>query len=109
MWVLVLLGSVEYWYPYPLGGYTMSQPQTQDLLNRLARIEGHVRAIRQMVEADRDCPDVLLQIAAVRSALNKVAKILLKQYAEQNLVDASQGGNLEVEIARLRSALDSLI
>jgi DNA-binding FrmR family transcriptional regulator len=62
-----------------------------------------------MVEADRDCPDVLLQIAAVRSALNKVAKILLKQYAEQNLVDASQGGNLEVEIARLRSALDSLI
>lgn len=66
----------------------MSQPQTQDLLNRLARIEGHVRAIRQMVEADRDCPDVLLQIAAVRSALNKVAKILLKQYAEQNLVDA---------------------
>ncbi len=87
----------------------MSQPQTQDLLNRLARIEGHVRAIRQMVEADRDCPDVLLQIAAVRSALNKVAKILLKQYAEQNLVDASPGGNLEVEIARLRSALDSLI
>jgi DNA-binding FrmR family transcriptional regulator len=50
-----------------------------------------------------------LQIAAVRSALNKVAKILLKQYAEQNLVDAADGGNLEVELARLRSALDSLI
>ncbi|HEY9600088.1 MAG TPA: metal-sensitive transcriptional regulator [Allocoleopsis sp.] len=87
----------------------MSQPQTQDLLNRLARIEGHIRAIRQMVEADRSCPDVLLQIAAVRSALNRVAKILLKEYAEQNLVDATQGGNLEVEIARLRSALDSLL
>ena len=87
----------------------MSQHQTQDLLNRLARIEGHIRAIRQMVEADRSCPDVLLQIAAVRSALNKVAKILLKEYAEQNLVDAAQGGNLEVEMARLRSALDSLL
>ena len=87
----------------------MSQPQTQELLNRLARIEGHIRAIRQMVEADRACPDVLLQIASVRSALNKVAKILLKEYAEQNLVDASQGGNLEVEMARLRSALDSLL
>jgi DNA-binding FrmR family transcriptional regulator len=62
-----------------------------------------------MVEADRSCPEVLLQIAAVRSALNKVAKILLKQYAEQNLVDAADGGNLEVELARLRSALDSLI
>jgi DNA-binding FrmR family transcriptional regulator len=87
----------------------MSPSQTQDLINRLARIEGHVRAIRQMVEADRPCPDVLLQIAAVRSALNKVAKILLKEYAQQNLVDAAQGGNLEGEIARLRAALDSLI
>lgn len=87
----------------------MSQSQTQDILNRLSRIEGHVRAIRQMVEAHRDCPDVLLQIAAVRSALNKVAKILLKEYAQQNLVDASGGSNLETEIARLRAALDSLI
>lgn len=87
----------------------MPQPQTQELLNRLARIEGHVRAIRQMLESHRSCPEVLLQIAAVRSALNKVAKILLKEYAEQNLEDAAQGGNLEEEIARLRSALDSLI
>ena len=87
----------------------MSEPQNQDILNRLARIEGHVRAIRQMVEADRSCPEVLLQIAAVRSALNKVAKILLKEYAEQNLVDAAQSGNLEEEIDRLRSALDYLL
>ena len=87
----------------------MSEPQNQDILNRLARIEGHVRAIRQMVEADRACPEVLLQIAAVRSALNKVAKILLKDYAEQNLVDAAQSGNLEEEIDRLRSALDHLL
>lgn len=87
----------------------MSQAQTQELLNRLAKIEGHMRAVRQMVEADRACPEVLLQIAAVRSALNKVAKILLKNYAEQNLIDAAQGSNLEAEIDRLRSALDSLI
>lgn len=87
----------------------MTQPQTQDLLNRLARIEGHIRAIRQMMEEDRACPEVLLQIAAVRSALNKVAKILLKEYAQQNLVDAANSGNFEMELARLRAALDSLI
>ena len=87
----------------------MSEAQTQELLKRLARIEGHIRAIRLMVDADRSCPEVLLQIAAVRCALNKVAKILLKEYAQQNLVDAAHGGNLEMEIARLRSALDSLI
>ncbi len=87
----------------------MPQTQTQDLLSRLAKIEGHIRAIRQMVETNRSCPEVLLQIAAVRCALNKVAKILLKEYAQQNLVDAAQGGHLEKEIAHLRSALDSLI
>lgn len=87
----------------------MSETQTQELLSRLAKIEGHIRAIRQMVESGRSCPEVLLQIAAVRSALNKVAKILLKEYAQQNLVDAAQGGNLEEEIAHLRSALDSVI
>jgi DNA-binding FrmR family transcriptional regulator len=87
----------------------MPTAQTQDLLSRLAKIEGHMRAIRQMIEANRSCPDVLLQIAAVRCALNKVAKILLKEYAQQNLIDATRSGNLEEEIARLRSALDSLI
>lgn len=87
----------------------MSETQTQELLSRLAKIEGHIRAIRQMVETGRSCPEVLLQIAAVRSALNKVAKILLKEYAQQNLVDAAQGGNLDEEIAHLRSALDSFI
>jgi CsoR family transcriptional regulator, copper-sensing transcriptional repressor len=87
----------------------MPTAQTQDLLSRLAKIEGHMRAIRQMIEANRSCPEVLLQIAAVRSALNKVAKILLKEYAQQNLIDATRSGNLEEEIAHLRSALDSLI
>jgi CsoR family transcriptional regulator, copper-sensing transcriptional repressor len=87
----------------------MPTAQTQDLLSRLAKIEGHMRAIRQMIEANRSCPDVLLQIAAVRCALNKVAKILLKEYAQQNLIDATRSGNLEEEIAHLRSALDSLI
>ncbi|HEY9607904.1 metal-sensitive transcriptional regulator [Allocoleopsis sp.] len=87
----------------------MSETQTQELLSRLAKIEGHIRAISQMVETGRSCPEVLLQIAAVRSALNKVAKMLLKEYAQQNLVDAAQGGNLEEEIAHLRSALDSVI
>ena len=87
----------------------MSETQTQELLSRLAKIEGHIRAIREMVETGRSCPEVLLQIAAVRSSLNKVAKILLKEYAQQNLVDAAGGGNLEEEIAHLRSALDSFI
>lgn len=51
-------------------GYSASKDQ---LLNRLRRIEGQVRGIQGMVENDRDCPQVLQQIAAVDAALSKVA------------------------------------
>ena len=47
--------------------------QTTAVINRLSRIEGHVRAIKRMVEEDQDCPDVLIQLAAVKSAIQKTA------------------------------------
>ena len=53
----------------PCRGVYMSETQTQELLSRLAKIEGHIRAIRQMVETGRSCPEVLLQIA-VRFAVH---------------------------------------
>lgn len=87
----------------------MPYTQTQNVLNRLARAEGHVRAIYQMVEADRSCPEVVVQIVAVRSALNKVARILLEDYGEQCLADAAQGSDVESEWAIFCSALNLLI
>ena len=51
-------------------GYSANKKQ---LINRLRRLEGQVRGIQRMVEEDAWCPDVLNQIAAVRSALDKVA------------------------------------
>ena len=87
----------------------MSHTQTQKVLNRLAKIEGHIRAIHQMVEADRPCPDVIVQIVAVRSALNKVAQIILSDHAEHCLVNAASSGELAEELASFRSALDLLL
>ncbi|MGF0470165.1 metal-sensing transcriptional repressor [Lysinibacillus fusiformis] len=43
------------------------------MVNRLARIEGHVRAIKEMAKEDRDCADILLQLAAVRKAIDSTA------------------------------------
>ena len=54
----------------PTRGYTASK---QQLLNRLARAEGQVRAVRRMVDEDRYCIDVLTQISAVQAALGKIA------------------------------------
>jgi DNA-binding FrmR family transcriptional regulator len=56
--------------PTPTRGYTASK---QQLLNRLARVEGQVRGVSRMVEEDRYCIDVLTQIAAVQAALEKIA------------------------------------
>ena len=54
----------------PQRGYTASKDQ---LLNRLARVEGQVRGVSRMVEEDRYCIDVITQIAAVQAALEKIA------------------------------------
>jgi DNA-binding FrmR family transcriptional regulator len=54
----------------PPRGYTATKEQ---LLNRLARVEGQVRGVAQMVDQDRYCIDVLTQIAAIQAALDKIA------------------------------------
>lgn len=59
-------------------GYTASKDQ---LLRRLARIEGQVRGLARMVEEDRYCIDVLTQVAAVQAALDKIALGLIDGHA----------------------------
>lgn len=52
-----------------------------NVMKRLKRIEGQVKGIQKMVEADTCCTDVLTQVAAVRAALNKVGGIILENYS----------------------------
>lgn len=87
----------------------MSSSQTKEVLNRLARIKGHVASIHEMVEADRSCSELILQIVAVRSALNKVAQIILIAQLEQFLINPDPGSNSETELASFRKALDLII
>ncbi len=80
--------------------------QTHAVLNRLARTEGHVRAVRRMVEEGRDCPDVLIQLAAIRAAVDKVARVVLEDHIESCLRDAVASGTTEAEWRNLKAALD---
>ncbi|WP_322867920.1 metal-sensitive transcriptional regulator [Aquicoccus sp. G2-2] len=57
-------------------------------LDRLARVEGQVRGIAKMVQADRYCVEILTQIAAVRSALKGVERVLLENHAHHCVEDA---------------------
>ena len=81
----------------------------KQVINRLAKIEGHVRSIKEMAQNDRECPDILLQIAAVRKALDNTAKIILSDHLEGCLVTAVHEGNEEKVLADLQKALGNFI
>ncbi len=79
------------------------------VLDRLSRIEGHVRAVKRMVEEDVECPEVLVQIAAVRSALNGVGRVILEDHVKSCLMDAVKEGEFENAFKDLRNSLDKFI
>ncbi len=91
------------------------QPHVHDpeslrrIVNRLARIEGHIRGIKTMVQESRPCPDVLVQVAAVRGALDRVARIILDEHLSECIGRAAVEGNIEAEIAELKAALDRFL
>jgi len=82
---------------------------TKEVIDRLARIEGHVRAIKSMVEKSRPCPDVLIQLAAVRAALEQVSRVVLADHVESCLRGAAATGAADEEWERLKEALDRYI
>jgi CsoR family transcriptional regulator, copper-sensing transcriptional repressor len=82
---------------------------TKDVLARLARVEGHVRAIKGMVEQDRPCTDVLIQLAAVKAAVAQIAKVVLADHVESCVHSAVVSGDADDELASLKEALDRYV
>lgn len=85
--------------------------QKEDLLLRLRRIEGQVRGIQRMIEQDKYCVDVLVQISAVRSALDSVGLILLDQHTRGCVARAlrDEGEQAETAIAELTDVMKRFI
>ncbi|NJM69876.1 MAG: metal-sensitive transcriptional regulator [Scytonema sp. RU_4_4] len=86
-----------------------SEESLRRIVNRLSRIEGHVRGIKTMVQQSSPCPDVLLQIAAVRGALDRVARIVLDEHLTECIARAAKEGDIEVELEQLKAALDRFL
>jgi len=80
----------------------MNAENKPKLLNRLNRIEGQVRGIAKMVEADRYCIDVITQVQVVRAALRRVADEILKDHLDHCVTNALASGD-ETE-ARAKAA-----
>ena len=91
------------------GGHSHSHPHTQTraVTNRLSRAIGHLESVKRMVEDGRDCSEVLIQLAAVRSALNNTAKIILKDHIDHCLTDVESGDHEALQ--RLNEAIDKFI
>ncbi len=85
-------------------GYTASKEQ---LLKRLARVEGQVRGVTRMVEEDRYCIDVLTQIEAARAALDKVALGLVDDHV-RHCMRGGKGAS-EDQVQELMGAVGRLV
>ena len=72
-----------------------SEKEVKSLLNRLSRIEGQVRGVRNMLENSAYCPDILIQVSAINAALNAFSKELLSNHIKTCVYDDIKTGNDE--------------
>lgn len=88
-------------------GHGHTHTQTKAVINRLARAIGHLESVKRMVEDGRDCSEVLVQIAAVRSALSSTAKVILKDHLEHCISEDSQSSADQLQA--LNEAIDKFM
>ncbi|GGK08541.1 transcriptional regulator [Lentibacillus kapialis] len=79
--------------------------EKQAVVNRLKRVEGQVRGIQKMVEEDRYCVDILVQISAINAALKKVGFSIAERHTKHCVSDAVQSGEGEEAIEELMEVM----
>jgi len=67
--------------------------QKKKQLNRLARIEGHMHYVEKQIENDEDCAEVIMQLAAIKSALNGLGKEIINEHISHCIVHALEDGD----------------
>ena len=86
-----------------------SEKEYKDLMNRLSRIEGQVRGIKAMVQDDRYCTDILVQVSAVQSALNGFSKMLLSNHIKTCVVEDIKNGKEDEAIQELCETIKKMM
>jgi DNA-binding FrmR family transcriptional regulator len=83
--------------------------QRKNARDRLVRAEGHLHGIIKMIDEEKECPDILIQIAAVKAALEKTGAIILEDHLEHCLIEAVKSGDVEPQLDELKAALRKLL
>lgn len=81
---------------------------TKAVINRLSRAIGHLESVKQMVEDGRGCSEVLIQLAAVKSAVNNTGKLILKDHISHCVVQAIENDDEQI-LEELNDAIDKFI
>ena len=88
--------------------HSHTHKQKGAVVNRLARLTGHLKAVKRMVENDRDCSEVLTQLAAVDAAIKSVSKVIIKDHLRHCLVEAVHENDDEA-ITKLSQSIEQFI
>lgn len=89
-------------------GHSHTHKETKAVLNRMSKIIGHMEAVKSMVENGRDCSEVLIQLAAVKSAISSVSRVILKDHIDHCIADAVRENDTE-SIEELKKAIDKFL
>ena len=84
----------------------MLHTESAAVVNRLKRIEGQVRGLIKMVEADKNCEEILMQIGSAKAALHKTGQAVLEWHLHHCVLDGIREGNEDVTLKKLSSAIE---
>jgi len=79
-----------------------------DLLKRLKRLEGQVRGVQRMLEEDRDCREVIQQLAAIRSAAHQASLVVIREHAAACLFKSGEQTSPQEVLDSLVSVLEKV-
>jgi DNA-binding FrmR family transcriptional regulator len=88
--------------------YEHNHPHNKQIINRMSRIIGHAEAVKRMIEEGKECDEILIQISAVRSALNNVGKLVLEDHINHCIIQAVENDDYEA-LEKLNKAIDKFI
>ena len=102
--------GIPHSHDHGCGGHhhTHSPEHIKRVSNRLARAIGHLESVKKMVEDGRDCSEVLIQLAAVKSAINNTGKVILKDHLEHCIVEAVEENDMAA-IEELNRAIEQFM
>lgn len=79
----------------------------KDVINRLRTIKGHISGIEKMIEEDKPCDEVLLQIGAIKASIHKVGLLIMEEHAKECLINIEEGESVSKD--KVEKVLNTIV